>query len=53
MNEREASLGKTTLYNTVVIIGPDGGLLNRHRKLMPTNPERMVWGAWGTPPACG
>jgi nitrilase len=44
MNEREASLGKATLYNTAVIIGPDGHLLNRHRKLMPTNPERMVWG---------
>jgi nitrilase len=44
MNEREASLGRATLYNTAVIIGPDGRLLNRHRKLMPTNPERMVWG---------
>ncbi|PIW48800.1 MAG: nitrilase, partial [Zetaproteobacteria bacterium CG12_big_fil_rev_8_21_14_0_65_54_13] len=30
--------------NTVVTIGPDGDLLNRHRKVMPTNPERMVWG---------
>jgi nitrilase len=28
----------------VIVIGPDGKLLNRHRKLMPTNPERMVWG---------
>ena len=27
-----------------MIIGPDGRLLNRHRKLMPTNPERMVHG---------
>ena len=35
---------RTTLFNTVVVIGPDGTLLNRHRKLMPTNPERMVWG---------
>jgi nitrilase len=34
----------TTLFNTVVVIDPDGAILNRHRKLMPTNPERMVWG---------
>ncbi len=44
MHERESKLSRATLYNTVVIIGPDGTLLNHHRKLMPTNPERMVWG---------
>ncbi len=44
MNERDNQLSQATLYNTVVVIGPDGSLLNRHRKLMPTNPERMVWG---------
>ena len=44
MNEREGDLGRSTLYNTVAIVGPDGSILNRHRKLMPTNPERMVWG---------
>jgi nitrilase len=44
MNERDAELSRTTIYNTVVMIGPDGALVNRHRKLMPTNPERMVWG---------
>ncbi|MDH3378123.1 MAG: carbon-nitrogen hydrolase family protein [Gammaproteobacteria bacterium] len=44
LNERDSQLSKATLYNTVVIIGPDGKILNRHRKLMPTNPERMVWG---------
>jgi nitrilase len=44
MNERESDLGRSTLYNTIAIIGPDGKMLNKHRKLMPTNPERMVWG---------
>jgi nitrilase len=44
VHERDAQFGGGTLYNTVVVIGPDGALLNRHRKLMPTNPERMVWG---------
>jgi nitrilase len=44
INERDEQYGGGTLYNTVVVIGPDGALLNRHRKLMPTNPERMVWG---------
>lgn len=44
LNERESTVSGATLYNTVVTIGSDGGILNRHRKLMPTNPERMVWG---------
>lgn len=44
MNELDSEFSGTTLFNTVVVIGPDGALLNRHRKLMPTNPERMVWG---------
>ena len=44
MHELDSQFSGTTLFNTVVIIGPDGALLNRHRKLMPTNPERMVWG---------
>ena len=44
LNEIDGRFSGTTLYNTVVTIGPDGALLNRHRKLMPTNPERMVWG---------
>ena len=44
MNERDGTSSRTTLYNTVVTIGSDGTLLNRHRKVMPTNAERMVWG---------
>jgi nitrilase len=44
VHEIDSAYSGTTLFNTVVVIGPDGALLNRHRKLMPTNPERMVWG---------
>ncbi len=44
LNEVDSQYSGTTLFNTVVIIGSDGQILNRHRKLMPTNPERMVWG---------
>lgn len=44
MNEIDRRYSGSTLYNSVVVIGPDGSLLNRHRKLMATNPERMVWG---------
>ena len=44
INERDRSMGGGTLYNSVVVIGSDGSVLNRHRKLMPTNPERMVHG---------
>ncbi len=45
IHERDGEYSRGTLYNTVVLIGPDGTVLNRHRKLMPTNPERMVWAA--------
>jgi nitrilase len=34
----------STLYNTLLLFGPDGTLLNHHRKLMPTGGERLVWG---------
>lgn len=44
VHERDGQFSRGTLYNAAVTIGPDGTLLNRHRKLMPTNPERMVWG---------
>jgi len=44
IHEREGTFSRVTLYNTLVTIGADGSVLNRHRKLIPTNPERMVWG---------
>ena len=33
-----------TLYCTALFFGPDGALLDKHRKLMPTASERLVWG---------
>jgi predicted amidohydrolase len=40
----ERGAGRGTLYNTLLILGPDGRLLNHHRKLVPTYTERLVWG---------
>ncbi len=42
VNERESER-PGTLYNTMVYIGPEG-LLGRHRKIMPTQQERVFHG---------
>jgi len=57
INERNVEASGGSIYNTVLVIGPDGGLIAKHRKLTPTGPERMVWaqgdgstlGVWDTP----
>src|SRR5215207_2663590 len=38
VNERDTEFSRGTIYNTALVIGPDGSIANRHRKLMPTNP---------------
>lgn len=37
-------LASATLNNTVVYISPEGEIAGRHRKLVPTGAERLVWG---------
>jgi nitrilase len=37
-------LERGTIYNSLLIYSPKGELALHHRKLMPTNHERLVWG---------
>ncbi len=43
INERD-TVSRGTLYNTLLYLGPDGEVIHRHRKLMPTFTERTIWG---------
>ncbi|TAM86380.1 MAG: carbon-nitrogen hydrolase family protein [Candidimonas sp.] len=42
VNERSRH-GIGTIYNTLVFLGPDGELLGKHRKLVPTWAEKLTW----------
>jgi nitrilase len=43
VNERDPTQ-PGTLYNALLYHGPDGRLAVHHRKLVPTNHERLIWG---------
>ncbi len=40
LNERQGN----TLYNTILYISAAGAVLGKHRKLVPTYSERLIWG---------
>jgi nitrilase len=44
VNERNSEASDATLFNTLLYIGPDGSILGKHRKLVPTGGERLIWG---------
>jgi nitrilase len=44
VNECNAESSGTTIYDTILYIGSDGRVLGKHRKMVPTTGERIVWG---------
>jgi nitrilase len=43
INERNVEASQGTIYNTLLYIDDHGNLLGKHRKLVPTGAERLVW----------
>jgi len=43
ISERNAEASNASMYNTLIYIDDQGNLLGRHRKLVPTGGERLVW----------
>jgi nitrilase len=43
INERNSEASDSSLYNTLLYLGPDGQVIGKHRKLVPTAGERLVW----------
>jgi nitrilase len=43
VNERNTDASGSSLYNSILYISNEGTLLGKHRKLVPTAAERMIW----------
>lgn len=43
MNERNSETSGTSLYNSLLFISDQGKIMGKHRKLIPTGGERLIW----------
>lgn len=43
LNERNAEASNASLYNTLLFIDEQGRIMGKHRKLLPTGGERLIW----------
>ncbi len=43
LSERNSEASNSSLYNSLLYINPDGKIMGKHRKLVPTGGERLVW----------
>lgn len=43
MNERNGESSNSSLYNTILFIDENGKIGGKHRKLIPTGGERLIW----------
>ena len=43
VTERDTEASGASLYNTLIYFSPEGNILGKHRKLVPTGGERIVW----------
>ena len=43
VTERDTEASGASLYNTLIYFNPEGNVMGKHRKLVPTGGERLVW----------
>jgi len=43
MNERNTESSNSSLFNSLLFINSEGTIIGKHRKLIPTGGERMIW----------